>query len=274
MAEYESVVEEARQLLEQSISVTRELVDEVAVIESKNSKQSRRDRARGRWIVYLGVMLAKVAEGISVLVRTGNARPIIILSRCIFEYQQKAEFLLTHRTEAFEQLASIGARRHSDLSKLPPHQDADTQLLALYQEWQKSSGTRNEYSGNAGVSRMHLENIEKDVNRRNEILRSSDGSRYTSEFQTVYGLPSLYVHGEPLLAEEVFLEVDDWRDWRFRDDYTFIDVLRPLGASASYLLRFCSVTIRAYGLPDSLKSIEPLFRRVQHGMRAVRGPRA
>ena len=264
---YEAVTNDALDLLQKAVAIARELIADVAKIENRKPKASKREQAPGRWVVFLGIMLIKVADGISELVKTGNARPIIVLSRCIFEYQQKAEFLLMHREEAFEQIGSIGARRHADLSKLPADPRVDVQLLQLYRDWQQTSGHRDEYSGNAGVTRMHLENVDAQ-----DIRTDSRGNRYTEELQTAYDLSSLYVHGEPLLVQEVFPNLDDWEDWEFREDYTFVDLLRPLGAAASYILRFSCVTARAYNLPNPVKPLETLYGRVQQGMRQIRGP--
>jgi hypothetical protein len=242
----DDVALDALDLMQRWISVTRQTLSDVASQEAAHDKRrSKREKAKSRWVIYLGVLLIKAAEGVDALARVKNVRAMIILARSMFEYQQKAEYFLSHRKEAFEQYGSIGARKHAALSKLQ-HRNPNSvaRLTADYLEWKRTSGSRNERSGNVALSTMHLKNT-----KPSEIKVDKDGTEYTTEFQTLYGVPSLFVHGEPPLMPEVFRDMNDDSDWSFREDVTYFDVLSIVNGVNADLMKFIHKTGAHYGLP-------------------------
>jgi hypothetical protein len=240
----ESVMVESLAILRDWHAVTREVIADVAKVEKSKPKHSKRDKAIGRWQIYLGVMLVKVAEGIADLAPSRNFRPMIILARSMFEYLTKTHFFLEHRKEAFEQYSSIGARMFSELSKLQHHDPTmGAKLAAAYLEWKRTSGTRDEYSGNLGLTKMHLATVDKA-----SVKQDKNGVDYTEVFQTAYSLPSLYAHGEPLIMPEIFPKLGDDTNWDYREDATFMDALSMVGVAGAYLNRWCALVSKAYGL--------------------------
>jgi hypothetical protein len=253
----ESVTADTIDLINNLIAAIREILSDIATTERNDAKRSKRDRAISRWEIYLGVMLIKTAEGIVALAPSKNVRAMSILARSMFEYQQKAEYFLTHRKEAFEQYGSIGAREYAELSKIA-HPDATVgvRLTTKYLEWKRTSGKRNEYSGNVALWNMHRQNTDA-----SKIKTDKDGEEYTEEFQTAYGIPSLYVHGEPLLIPEVFSKLNDDRDWATREDTTYFDTVTGLGATFPHLINFAMKTTKAYGF--DVKRVHRLSPHVQ-----------
>src|SRR5690348_3735078 len=94
---FDSAMDDAVDLLRKWVTVVRLSVADIATFEKVRPKRSKRDQAVSRWQVYLGIMALKAAEGIAAIAPTRNVRAMIILTRSIFEYQQKAEFFLSHR---------------------------------------------------------------------------------------------------------------------------------------------------------------------------------
>jgi hypothetical protein len=244
---YDALLTEGLAILREWLTVARAVVADVASVEVTNPNRAKRDKAVGRWQIYLGIMMIKMGEGIASLAPTDNFRPMIILARSLYEYLTKARFFLTHRKEAYEQYLSTGARMYADLSKVGhPNPMMAVELGAAYLNWKRTSGTRNEYSGNVSLSKMHLSIVHRD-----EIKSDKDGSQYTEQFQTGYGFPSLYVHGEPLLIPEVFKDANDDSDWSYREDTTYMDCLLMVGLAGSYMNRWCAAVSKAYGFDFS-----------------------
>jgi hypothetical protein len=264
----ETVTADNRDLIGKLTQLLRTILGEIADKERAASKNSKRDRAISRWQVYLGVMLLKCVEAIEALMASRNVRAMAILVRSMYEYQQKAEYFLTHRKEAFEQFGSIGARQYSELSKLAhPDDSMGVRLVAAFLEWKRTSGSRHERSGDVAMSKMHLANAKKAA-----IKVDKSGTRYTEEFQTAYSIPSLYVHGEPLLMPEVFPKLNDDKNWEFREDVTNLDALSILGSAYSHLLRFCVKTTKAYGLEyGRIRLLMPQIERVINSTAELRG---
>jgi hypothetical protein len=264
---YESVMADALDYLGKLQTLARNLLAEVANAEKNDPKASKRDIARGRWTIFLGVQLLQVSEGIAHLAPTQNARALAILSRSIFEYEQKAEFFLKHRDEAFEQFASIGARTQAHLAKLAPNPAVDGQLLEVYEEWKRTSGNRDEYSGEVKFAKMHMQNTEQ-----SSIKTDKNGKPYTEEFQSAYTLPSLYVHGDPFLMPEVFPHLSDDANWEFCEDEALLGSIPILGIANIYLLKFCAVVCKAYRLDyNRVEATKPQFTRIQESVRAIMG---
>ncbi len=191
-----------------------------------------------------------------------------ILARSMFEYQQKAEYLPKHRKQAFEQYGSIGARKHTVLSKLAhPNPQITLELTAQYLEWKRTSGDRDERSGNVVLSKMHLENVDP-----NTIKTDKDGNQYTEHYQTAYGLPSLHVHGEAMMMPEVFHDANDDSDWEFRDDTTYFDAVSMLNSANTSLISFCVKTSKAYDLSvERIYSIREAFANSFDAMMELHG---
>jgi hypothetical protein len=264
----ESVTTDNLDLIRRLEALLRSIVREIADLERKKRKRSKRDRAISRWQIYLGVMLLKASEAVETLLPSSNVRAMAILVRSMYEYQQKAEYFLSHRKEAFEQYGSIGARQYAELSRLA-HPDATVavRLTTAYLEWKRTSGNRDHRSGDVALAKMHLENAKK-----SKVKTDKDGTRYTEEFQTAYGVPSLYVHGEPLLMPEVFPKLNDESNWDFRENVTNFDALSMLGSAYSHLLRFCFKATKAYELDyGRIRALNLQMKRVINDTAELRG---
>lgn len=241
----DAVTADALDLMTKWISTVRAITNEVSAMErEKRSRSSRKDVAISRWVIYLGIMLAQVAEGVATLARLGNVRAAVILTRSMYEYQQKAQYFLSHKKEAFEQLTSIVARRYNTLTKLAhPNPQVGVILAADYMEWKVTSGDRNEWSGNKRVFPMHLENVAS-----SKIKMDRKGARYTEEFETAYGVPSAYVHAEPFLMPEIFPALKDDSNWDVRETPIYFDALTAVNAANVHLSNYCLKTTDAYKL--------------------------
>jgi hypothetical protein len=74
----DDVALDALDLMQRWISVTRQTLSDVASQEVAHDKRrSKREKAKSRWVIYLGVMLIKAAEGIDALARVKNVRAMI-----------------------------------------------------------------------------------------------------------------------------------------------------------------------------------------------------
>jgi hypothetical protein len=132
----------------------------------------------------------------------------------------------------------------ADLSKFShPDPRMGPSLVAAYLEWKRTSGNRDEFSGNVALLNMHLDSA-----KREDVKTDKNGAKYTEWFQTAYGLPSLYAHGEPLLMPEVFPRINDDSDWEFREDVTYLDVLAMVSIASSYLNHWSASVSKVYNL--------------------------
>ena len=131
-------------------------------------------------------------------------------------------------------------------------------LAAEYLDWKRTAGARSEHSGDVKLLRMHLTNA-----RAEDILGDKNGGKYTTEFQTAYGVPSLYAHGDALLMPEVFSNLADDSAWGFSENDTYFDCLSVLNAANAYLVKFCVKTIKAFDLGEErLGEVRRQFRDV------------
>ncbi len=211
------------------------------------SRASKKDVALARWHVYLGVLIGDAAESVAVLAPARRTRAVIILNRCIYEFVLKAKYFDVHRKEAYEQFASIGARKFAMVSRLDnPSRDMHLLFVNDYVEWKRTSGTRDEYSGNKHVSTMHVA-LAKDE----DVKTDQAGTKYTSAFETVYSVPSLYVHADPILMRDVFPAMNDDHDWSMREEEHLLGIHGQLGLTGGNLLGYLSLMAERYGLDRS-----------------------
>jgi hypothetical protein len=260
------VISDVRDVLLKWVTVAREVIADLAAFEQKQAVRSKRRRAASRWVIYLGVMIVKAAEGVAAIAPTGNARAMIVLARSMFEYQQKAEFLVKHHREAFDQLDSLPAREYAELTKLQDTPGLDVQIAASYLEWKRTSADKDERSGNRRLSHMHLDNTSE------PIKKDKNGTKYTDEYQTQYGIASLYVHGEAMLMPEVFLNTTSQSDWGFVYDRTYAGPLTAVLAALEQIMYFCSKTSKAYSLDESrIQALRDDDERIRKAARTLKG---
>jgi len=250
------------------INVVRAVVQDVASIAEKTPSASSKDKAVSRWQVFLGSLLVDVAEGVSNLAEVGNVRSMVMLERSMYEYQQKAQYFSSHKNEAFEQIASIGARKYLALTKMAhPNPRVGVALAAEYLNWKRTAGERDEWSGQKRQLTMHLANADP-----SKIKQDKNGTKYTEEFQTAYGIPSLYVHGEPIMMAEVFKDLTDDTTLQMREQFRFFDTLTATNAACTIMSNFCVQTTKAYNLGiERIYALRPQVARVINSSAAVHG---
>jgi len=240
-----------REVIAASVELIRDYVSEIrnslakirASFSTRRSQMSKKDVALARWHVYLAVSANDAASAIAELANGKATRAVIILNRCVYEYLQKAKFFDRNRKIAFEQFASIGARRFAITSRLDnPLPELNALFVTDYLEWKRTSGTRDEYSGNRAVSAMHVA-----LAKAENVKVAKDGSRYTTAFETAYSVPSLYVHADPVLMRDVFPGMKDDHDWRLVEDESLLGIFGQLGLTNAYLMEFLSVLTERYG---------------------------
>lgn len=266
MDKTESVTSDALDLLREWIVVARSIAADIAKLEKGKSKGSKREKAIARWEIFLCVMLVKAAEAVADLAPTKNVRAMTILARSLFEYQQKAQYFLAHRKDAFEQYASIGARKYVSLSKMRhPDPNVAVRLGAEYLDWKRTSGNRDERSGAVTLSTMHLRNTNP-----SKIKTDKDGNEYTEAYEISYGFPAWYIHGGPTLMPEVFPRLSDDSNWSFRENVTNVDPLSVVNSANASMLLFCEKTTRFFGLDlGRIAKLKPHILRVLRATAAV-----
>jgi hypothetical protein len=267
---YAAVLADATSVTRKWVRVVKQIVRDIAGIESgKPADTPKADRAKSRWQIYLGLSLAQTGSAIASLASNGNARSMLILTRSMFEFQQKAKFFLTNTTEASEQLESNFARKYDRLAKLAhPSPDVTVALAANYLEWKKANPELNEFSGNVNFRRMHVAN-----SKEADVKTDANGKHYTAEYHTSYGVPSDYAHGEPPLVGEVFVDINDDLAWGLREDHTILDALQAINMAILHLSNYALQTTNAYGLDmGRLNEIVPQGRRVQQATMAFELP--
>ena len=258
---YGVVLADAESLTRKWVRVVKQIVRDIAQVESqKPADTSKKERAKSRWQIYLGLSLAQTGAAVATLAKSGNARSMLILTRSMFEFQQKAKYFLTNAGEASEQLESNFARKYSRLAKLEhPNPGVTVALAANYLEWKKDNPNITEFSGNVRFLRMHLANAKK-----SQIKVDSNGNEYTAEYTTGYGVPSDYAHCEPPLIGEVFADLNDDLNWKLREDYTILDALQASNMAILHLQNYAMQTTSAYGFATGrLNDMIPQSHRVQ-----------
>jgi hypothetical protein len=267
---YEAVLADAGSVTRKWVRVVKQIVRDIARIESEKAANTpKEDRAKSRWQIYLGLSLAQTGCAVATLSKSGNARSMLILSRSMFEFQQKAKFFLTNTKEAFEQLESNYARKYKRLAKLEhPNPNITVALAATYLEWKKANPELTESSGNVGFLRMHLANAKKA-----NVKTDSNGKEYTAEYNTSYGVPSDYAHCDPPLIGEVFVDINNDLAWGLREDHTILDALQAINLANIHLANYAIQTTAAYGLnKERLSEIIPQGRRVLEATQAITLP--
>lgn len=267
---YEAVLADAGSVVRKWVRVVKQIVRDIARIESERpADTSKEDRAKSRWQIYLGLSLVQTGTAVATLAKSNNARPMLILTRSMFEFQQKAKFFLTNTKEALEQLESNFARKYDRLAKLEhPNPDVSVALAATYLEWKQANPELTEFSGNVNFLRMHLANAKKA-----DVKTGSNGKEYTAEYTTAYGVPPDYAHGDPPLIGEVFADVNNDLDWGLREDHTILGALEAANLAILHLSNYAMQATAAYGLDTRrLNEIIPQNRRVQEATRALMLP--
>jgi hypothetical protein len=253
------------EIIEASVTLIRDYVsamrDSVAAISRRfslaGSHPTKKDVALARWHAYLGVMTTDTAESVADLAPARRTRPVIVLNRCIYEYVLKAKYFDGHRKEAYEQFASIGARKFVMASRLDnPSPDLHLLFVSDYLDWKRTSGTRDEYSGNKQVAAMHVA-----LAKAEDVKIDTAGNQYTSAFESVYSVPSLYVHADPVLMRDVFPAMNDDHDWRMKPEEHLLGIHGQLGLTSVYVLDYLSLVAERYGLDRS--AFGPLMVRGQ-----------
>jgi hypothetical protein len=266
---YGAVLADAESITRKWVRVVKQIVRDVARTESQKPPVTPKDeRAKSRWQIYLGLSLVQTGSAVATLAKSGNARPMLILSRSMFEFQQKAKFFLTNAKEASEQLESNFARKYKRLARLEhPSADVTVALATNYLEWKKANPGLTESSGNVNFLRMHLANAKK------SNVKSADGMDYTAEYTTSYGVPSDYAHGDPPLIGEVFADITNDLDWELREDHTILGALEAINMAILHLSNFAMQTTADYGLSSQrLSELIPQGRRVQEATMAISFP--
>ena len=250
------IVDASVALIRDHVSAIRDSIESIGKKFSlAGSPASRKDVALARWHAYLGVMAVGAAEGVADLAPARRTRPVIVLNRCIYEYVLTAKYFDSHRKDAFDQFASIGARKFALVSRLDnPSPQLNLLFVNEYLEWKRTSGSRDEYSGNKQVATMHVA-----MAKAGDVKTDKKGNKYTSAFESVYGVPSLYVHADPILMRDVFVAMDDDHDWRIKAEEHLLGIFGQLGLTPVYLLDFLSLIAQRYELDRS--AFAPLIAR-------------
>lgn len=245
-------------LLRKWVTIIRATVADVGGFERERPARSKREKIVSRWQMYLGTMIVKAAEGIADLAPTRNVRAMTVLMRAMYEYQTRAEYLLTHGEKAEQQFLSIPARKYAVSSKMARITPNSGPLLAAeYLEWKRTAGSLDEKSGSTSFTDMSLANAAAET-----VKTDAKGTRYTEEFWTMYPTSSWYAHGEPTLFDEVFRNLSDDSDWNVTEDYTSFDAPSVLGAVNASLSKFVVKVCAAYGFgPDRLRALNEQVER-------------
>jgi hypothetical protein len=257
--EYIGLRGDAVNLCKDHIALLRAICGDLTVPKKTQKRLSKRDLAGYRWQIFLGTLMADVAEGLLDMVEPEHVRPMWILNRSIFEYQQKSEFLIKNRKIAFEQYGSLVARKFSELMRLSHPTKAHSQaLVAEYLDWKRTSGIRDKYSGDRGAFTMHLANADKA-----KVKRDAEGNEYTEEFAIAYAIPSFFVHAAPAAMEEVFLNLRDASDLRLRAGPYLTDSVQQLGLTCTNMLRFAATVVDAFSMKQRKAEVSELVRQTR-----------
>jgi|ERR1035437_215370 hypothetical protein len=205
---------------------------------------SRRDVAARRCELQLAVLTVNVSVSVLLLCEAGDARGAYILLRSIYEYRVKAAYFRKHPKIAFEQYKSIQARLHAHLSKLNHPTPGITAIVeADLREWRKTAGARDEYSGSVQFTKMAMD-LADDAQKK----KDKRGHEYTADNQTLYGIASLYAHGDVSLMHEVFPNWRDDSDWTIDESRANVSTSTVLFGLNSILALYLKELGSAYGL--------------------------
>lgn|GEM_PF-4826208 len=268
---YEATLADAGSVTRKWIRVVKQIVRDIARIESeKPADTPKEDRAKSRWQIFLGLSLTQTGSAVASLASDSNTRAMLILTRSMYEFQQKAKYFLTNSKEASEQLESNYARKYKRLARLEhPNPNVTSALDATYEEWKKANPELTEFSGDVGFLPMHLANTNEE-----DVKTDAKGKKYTAEYNALYGVPSDYAHGDPPIIGEVFADISNDLDWGLREDRTILDALQAINMAIVHLSNFALQTTAAYGFDTRrLNEIYPQGRRVQQATMALELPR-
>lgn len=196
-----------------------ENIDDAVKCLMPTKRIGKREGYDRRWQVYLLVLQRDVVRGLVAVLRAKEYRPAIVLSRCVFEYRIKAEYLLKNRKEAHRQFQLVPKRIHDDLSRLPAPDDwTKAQLVNEYLEWRRTAGTLgDDIHGDIGATKMALAIAD-------DKKIDSDGAPYSPEEIHKYGIPSWIVHADGAGMVDVFPGWKNDDDWRIRDKTGLLDL--------------------------------------------------